>query len=136
MRAQLRGLLREQRSVAAGLAVGCMCIGVGAVHRRGPFIDAAFGLAWNAWAPAVWFPAMPPLPAGHLYRMADHLLDSDRQKTVYASWRAHGDWLIPQLGHDDWTLAATAAGVIDPALVDLRAWSGLARTFVGALRPL
>ncbi|QFZ18507.1 hypothetical protein [Saccharothrix syringae] len=84
----------QETAVAAGLAAGCINLGISAVTSAVGDLESAFRRAWQSWPPAVRFPAVRPDMTNKVLVRIMHA-SPRRRGAVVAEWQPDGPWWIP-----------------------------------------
>ena len=121
---------REQKAaVGAGLAVGCLTLGIAEIGPDQPAIEVAFARAWRTWPWASRFPAVQATVAD---QEVVSILSDSSDPGVAHWWCDHG--YLPQL-RQNWPVTRAGDHLERDARIGVpyRGWVELAQTFVDGL---
>lgn len=124
---------REQKAaLGAGLAVGCLTLGIAEISADQPAIEVAFARAWSTWPWASRFPAVQATVADR--EVVGILNDSAANSTpgVAHWWCDHG--YLPQM-REHWPVTRAGDHMERDTRIGVpyRGWVELAQTFVDGL---
>ncbi|MGV8912488.1 MAG: hypothetical protein ACOH14_07720 [Rhodoglobus sp.] len=117
---------QQWKTVAEGLALGCLLLGVDTLTANKMRVQFAFAHAWRAWSRSSAFPSVSPRDF-YIY-----VSKSSRRIGVSAAWNWGGE-LVPYLTIEGWDAVESLEVFAEAEMISAEDWQSLARSFIDEL---